>query len=116
MRILALTNLYPNPYQPLRAPFNRQLFRALNRQTPFRLISPIAWTDELVGRRSGGGLPRDRKVTLDGMVIEHPVYYTFPKSSGTGTASFTVIRYGRAFAQALRRVSPRHRVCALGVS
>jgi hypothetical protein len=29
VRILALTNLYPTPVQPGRAPFNRQLLRAL---------------------------------------------------------------------------------------
>ena len=30
MRILALTNLYPNPYQPGRATFNRQVIRSLS--------------------------------------------------------------------------------------
>ena len=47
MRILAVTNLYPNPYQPLRATFNRQEFRALAKLHSLALISPIAWTDEL---------------------------------------------------------------------
>ena len=48
MRILAVTNLYPNPYQPYRATFNRQEFRALAKLHSLAVISPIAWTDELV--------------------------------------------------------------------
>jgi glycosyltransferase involved in cell wall biosynthesis len=79
MRVLALTNLYPNPYQPLRASFNRQLFRALGKRIPLQVISPIAWTDELAARRSGRGLPRNRRVTLDGLIVDHPRYLYTPK-------------------------------------
>jgi hypothetical protein len=54
MRVLAVTNLYPNPYQPHRAPFNRQQLRALVQQHEVRVIAPIAWTDEVALRRAGG--------------------------------------------------------------
>ena len=47
MRILAMTNLYPNPFQPNRATFNRHQFRLLAEKHSLRVISPIAWTDEL---------------------------------------------------------------------
>src|SRR5207253_10535168 len=56
MRILALTNLYPNPQQPNRATFNRQQFRELARQHELRVIAPVACTDEL--RASRDGQPR----------------------------------------------------------
>ena len=39
MRVLALTNLYPNPYQPNRAPFNRHQFRILGKRHDVRVIS-----------------------------------------------------------------------------
>ena len=50
MRTLVLTNLYPNPFQPTRATFNRQQLRALAARHPVEVISPIAWADELAAR------------------------------------------------------------------
>ena len=42
MRILAITNLFPNPFQPQRATFNRQQFAALAGDHAVSVISPIA--------------------------------------------------------------------------
>lgn len=90
MRILCLTNLYPNPYQPHRAPFNRQRLRLMNEQHPIRVIAPIAWTNELRARWAGARpLLSGRQVTLDGMIINHPRYY-FPPRGFRGW-------YGRCF-------------------
>jgi glycosyltransferase involved in cell wall biosynthesis len=80
MRILTLTNLYPNPFEPHRATFNRQQIRALAAMTPVHVISPIAWTDELSGRRRHiGEIPSTRRVMLDGVCIDHPRYLYTPK-------------------------------------
>lgn len=80
MRILTLTNLYPNPYEPHRATFNRQQVRALSSFTPVHVVSPISWTDELAGRRKGEGkLPACRRVLLDGICVDHPRYLFTPK-------------------------------------
>lgn len=80
MRILGLTNLYPNPWQPHRAPFNRHQFRLLGEQFPVRVIAPVAWTDELAARRRGGPvLPPGRRATHDGLPVEHPRYYFPPR-------------------------------------
>ena len=99
MRILALTNLYPNPFQPHRATFNRQQLRALAARHPVAVISPIAWTDELAARRAGAApLPPGRKVTIDGITVEHP-RYLFPPKVLRG-------RYGHFFR---RSVSPAFR-------
>jgi glycosyltransferase involved in cell wall biosynthesis len=106
MKILTLTNLYPNPFQPLRAPFNRQLFRALSQQHPVQVISPIAWTDEWAGRRRGGGLPRDRRLTLDGMVIDHPVYLYPPKILRHLYGRFYCLSVRNAFQRALDEFRP----------
>jgi hypothetical protein len=62
MRILTLTNLYPNPFQPHRATFNRNQLRILGERHPVRVIAPIAWTDELKARRQGQpALPAGRR-------------------------------------------------------
>src|SRR5271154_4841663 len=73
MRILILTNLYPNRWQPHRAQFNRQQFAALAARHEVRLIAPIAWTAQW--RR-----PLQEECLLrDGLVVEHPRYVYPPK-------------------------------------
>jgi len=100
MRILALTNLFPNPYQPHRAAFNRQHLRILGTRHAVHVIAPIAWTDELVARRRGGDrLPEGRRVTLDGLTVDHPRYLFTPK----------VLRshYGNFYLRSVRRTFER---------
>jgi glycosyltransferase involved in cell wall biosynthesis len=81
VRVLILTNLYPNPYQPTRAVFNRQQFRALAEQHSVRIIAPLSWVDELKGRARGKAkLPRDRQLSCDGILVEHPRYFYPPRS------------------------------------
>jgi glycosyltransferase involved in cell wall biosynthesis len=80
MRVLTLTNLYPNPLHPTRGQFNRQQLRVLAEHHDVRVISPIAWTDELACRSRGGPrLPSDRRVRCDGIEVEHPRYFYPPK-------------------------------------
>ena len=93
MKVLAVTNLYPNPLQPHRAPFNRHQLRLLGLRHPLRVIAPVAWTDELALARAGGGRVA-RAVTLDGLPVEHPRYY-FPPKVGRGL-------YGHCFAASVR--------------
>ncbi|HEY2909093.1 MAG TPA: glycosyltransferase [Gemmataceae bacterium] len=73
MRILTVTNLYPNPFQPQRATFNREQVKALAREHEVSVISPIAWTDELAARRRGApALPRNRMMEWDGVPVKYP--------------------------------------------
>src|SRR5436305_306505 len=100
MRVLGLTSLYPSPLQPHRAPFNRHQFRLLGERFAVRVIAPIAWTDELAARRRGAApLPSDRRVTHDGLPVEHPRYYYPPR----------VLRgwYGHCFRESARRAFDR---------
>ncbi|MBY0527655.1 MAG: glycosyltransferase [Gemmataceae bacterium] len=79
-RILALTNLFPNPLQPYRAAYNRDLVRALAACQPLALVAPILWTDELTALWRGGVTPlRDRFTIHDGLFVEHPRYFYPPK-------------------------------------
>lgn len=96
MRVLAVTNLYPNPYQPHRAPFNRHQLRLLGERHPVRVIAPISWTDEWRARRAGAArLPAGRRVELDGLTVDHPRYYFPPK--------FGRAWYGHWFRRSIRR-------------
>jgi glycosyltransferase involved in cell wall biosynthesis len=53
MRVLCITNLFPNPAQPGKGIFNWKQLRLLTQQASVRVISPVAWTDELRGRFRG---------------------------------------------------------------
>jgi glycosyltransferase involved in cell wall biosynthesis len=79
MRVLALTNLYPNPLQPHRAPYNRHQFRMLAELHPTRVIAPIAWLDEWRSGRAAPPLPADRRCERDGLIVDHPRYWYTPK-------------------------------------
>jgi glycosyltransferase involved in cell wall biosynthesis len=106
MKILTVTNLYPNPYEPHRAPYNRQLFRALGRQSDLRVIAPILWTDALAGWHRGVRLPRDRRVELDGLLIDHPLYFYTPKFWRERYGEFFLLSVRKAFARAVTEFRP----------
>ena len=43
MRVLAITNLFPNPFQPNRAPFNRQQFVPLGKLADVEVFGVVPW-------------------------------------------------------------------------
>jgi len=80
MKVLAITNLYPNLQQPHRAPYNRHQFRMLNELHEVQVIAPIAWTDEWSAwRRSLPPLPAERRMKFDGLTVDYPRYWFTPK-------------------------------------
>ena len=56
MRLVFLSTIFPNPYQPTRGTFNLALARALAAGHDVRVVCPVAWTDEWAGRRKHGRL------------------------------------------------------------
>ncbi|QJW98068.1 glycosyltransferase [Frigoriglobus tundricola] len=107
MRILAMTNLYPNPYQPHRATFNRHQFRILGGRHPVQVIAPIAWTDEFTARRGGGEpLPAGRRVARDGLTVDHPRYLFPPKIARGWYGRFYLASVARTFRRAVREFGP----------
>jgi glycosyltransferase involved in cell wall biosynthesis len=107
MRILAMTNLYPNPYQPHRATFNRHQFRILGQHQAVQVIAPIAWTDELKARRNGPTLlSSTRRVTLDGLTVDHPRYLFPPKVARGWYGHFYLASVKKTFRRAVRDFQP----------
>ena len=107
MRVLAMTNLYPNPFQPHRATFNRHQFRILGQTHPVRVIAPIAWTDELKARRNGAApLPPGRTLEHDGLRVEYP-RYVFPPKVARGWYGYCYFASVKgAFRRAVREFAP----------
>ena len=81
MRILAITNLFPTPRHPNRAPFNRQQFAALAAEHELRVIAPVPWTaaaPDALRSRSASPLRSSTRLT-DRIISEHPLYVFPPR-------------------------------------
>lgn len=79
MRVLAMTSLFPNPYQPNKWSPNQQQLRWLAERVPVDVIAPLPWTTELTGRKRQGNLTLEgRRRRLDNLNIEHPRYWFLP--------------------------------------
>jgi glycosyltransferase involved in cell wall biosynthesis len=107
MRILAMTNLYPNPFQPHRATFNRNRLRILGERCAVRVIAPISWTDEFRSRRNGmTALPEGRRLTFDGLTIDHPRYYFPPRIGRSWYGPFYLASVKATFRRVIREFQP----------
>jgi len=80
MRILFISNEFPNPLNPNKAVFNLQLVRALARQHQIQVVSPVSWIDQWRAKKAGGPfLPPDRRAVVDGVEVHYPRYVYPPK-------------------------------------
>jgi glycosyltransferase involved in cell wall biosynthesis len=107
MRVLSVTNLYPNPWQPHRAPFNRHQLRLLGERLPVQVLAPISWTDEWNLRRAGAeALPKGRRETRDGLVVDHPRYFFPPRVGRQWYGHFFQWSISKCFRRAVAEFKP----------
>jgi glycosyltransferase involved in cell wall biosynthesis len=111
MRVLALTSLYPTPFHPHRATFNRQQFRALADEHEVRVIAPIAWTGEWSARRrvqrgTASPMPPERRRVFDGIVVDHPRFAFTPRILRGRHGGFMAQSVGECFREAVARFRP----------
>lgn len=90
MRLLLLTNVFPNPWQPTKGSFNLAMARALAQQHSVRVVSPVAWVDEWNAVSADGAALKQesRQLDLDGLDVHYPRYYYPPKVLRTGYGWF----------------------------
>src|SRR5687768_16899116 len=76
MRVLALTQIFPNAAEPLSAPFNRQQLAALGRLCELEVVAALPWFPgaRLASRWSAAGrrLGVPRREVIDGLSVTHP--------------------------------------------
>jgi glycosyltransferase involved in cell wall biosynthesis len=107
MRILTITNLFPNPVQPHIASFNRQQIRALAERHDVRVVAPILWTVERAARRGGKQpMPAGRRTVCDGIDVAHPRYWYTPKVLRNWYGHFYRESIRRAFDEAVAEFRP----------
>ena len=67
MKVLIITNLFPNVHEPSRGIFNKQQFKELARSIDLRVVAPLPWYVR----------PRPpAKEEIDNIVTYHPRYMT----------------------------------------
>ena len=76
MRVLLITNDFPNPLQPTRGTSNYQMVCALGLEHDVAVISHVSWLDEWRQRRIGRRIERVR--TMNRVRVWHPRYYYPP--------------------------------------
>jgi len=80
MRLLLITNDFPNPYDRTKAVFNLNLMRALATHHEVAVISPISWLEEWRARNGEQPLPPERRTNMDGIEVHYPRYYYPPRA------------------------------------
>lgn len=76
MRVLVLTRIFPNPLEPLSAPFNRQQIAALAARCDVEVLAPVPWFPgaRVFGRRLRAGrlADVDRRTRVGDVSVAHP--------------------------------------------
>src|SRR5438876_1305583 len=107
MRLLLITNVFPNPYQPTRGVFNLQMARALAQDHELQVISPISWVEELRARRNGNGILKSgRSEVMHGIKVHYPRYYYTPKVLRSQYGRFLWHSVRPAVGRVLQRFAP----------
>src|SRR5712692_2489429 len=87
MKVLAITNLFPNAREPNRGVFNLQQLAALQRYSEIRVISPIAWQPWVYGMRR----PVPEEARWSDIPAAYPLYFFTPR---IGRAAYAMWMYG----------------------
>ena len=107
MRILTITNLYPNLYQPYRAVFNRQQLRAPGGAALYSDHCPDRLDRRVDSTPPGAApLPASRCVVHDGITIDHPRYAYTPGVLRGWHGHFFRRSIRQAFGRALAEFRP----------
>ncbi len=80
MKILVITNLYPNALEPTRGAYNRQQILALSKFASLKVVAPVPWSLPLKMIKKwyhASQVPRQE--TIDGFEVFHPRYFMTPK-------------------------------------
>lgn len=80
MKVLVLTNLFPNQMEPGRAVFNKQHITQLSKLCELKVVAPIAWFPLMwpMGKQGVNSQVPARE-TMEDIEVFHPRYFCIPK-------------------------------------
>src|SRR6266446_3819747 len=95
MRVLAITNLFPNVREPNRGIFNLQQLEALKEHAQVRVIAPVAWQPWAYGWYR----PAPYEAVWNSIRATYPFYFFTPR---VGRAAYAVWMYASIRSTAMR--------------
>ncbi len=78
MRIIIITNLFPNPVQLQRSTFNENQFLSLAQLADIELISPISWTEYFRFSKAQRMEIKECKLWKNEIRVSFPIYFFIP--------------------------------------
>ena len=78
MKILVITNLYPNACQPGRSAFNQQQIERLAKRCEVKVVAPLPWVPKGFLKSSAVENAPEREM-INGVDVYHPRYLVTPK-------------------------------------
>jgi teichuronic acid biosynthesis glycosyltransferase TuaC len=91
MKVLILTNAFPNSAEKTRGIFTYQIVQALREKCHVRVIAPLPWVPGALARFLGSNHPYSRvpfEEKIEGISVYHPRYLVIPKFFGFMHAFF----------------------------
>jgi glycosyltransferase involved in cell wall biosynthesis len=107
MRILCISNLFPNQLQPNRGIFNWRHFSHLQREAEVRVISPVSWIEDCrLRKRSGKSPVTSHWTSWRDVLVAYPRFYYTPGLWRNSHGTFLRISIGRCFRKAVAEFRP----------
>jgi len=101
MRILFLTNIFPNPYEPLKGTFNLEMVKSLSEQHDVDVVCPVSWVEKSRAKSRSPVAISSARVT-----VRYPTYFYTPKVFRRFYASFLSWSVRGALSDAVRNRRP----------
>ncbi len=78
MNLIVITNLFPNPLEPHRSPFNLKQIRALANNHDVTVVSPVSWVSKIKNAIKFKSLSLYKISKYQNIEVRYPTYYYFP--------------------------------------
>jgi glycosyltransferase involved in cell wall biosynthesis len=104
VKLLLVTTVFPSPLLPERGAFNYEMVRAFGSSHEVKVVAPVPWPIALRARRQSRAWQHARR--LDGIEIQHPVYYYTPRALRTYYGAFLRWSIHRSVDEILQGFTP----------
>lgn len=80
LKILLVTNLYPNRYEPTRGIFTKQIVDGLKKSHQVQVVAPTPWIPNIFRKLKKSSIEKlNYETEYDGIKVYHPEYLVIPK-------------------------------------